>query len=125
MHLYDIPLIFILIGLALYGGLGGADFGAGGWQLFAGKGEQARQSRDESHRSMAPVWEANHVWLIFVITVTWTSYPVAFGSIASTLALPLFVAGIGIVFRGITYALRAGAQSVGELRRVDLAFSLA
>jgi cytochrome d ubiquinol oxidase subunit II len=73
---------------------------------------------------MAPVWEANHVWLIFVLTVTWTAYPLAFGSIASTLEIPLFLAGIGIVFRGAAYALRAGASSARELRVIDTAFSL-
>jgi cytochrome bd ubiquinol oxidase subunit II len=58
---------------------------------------------------MAPVWEANHVWLIFVLVVAWTAYPTAFGSIASTLALPLFVAAVGIILRGTAYALRSGA----------------
>jgi len=124
MHLYDIPMIFILIGLALYAVLAGADFGAGLWQLLAGSGERAARIRDHAHHSMAPVWEANHVWLIFVLTVTWTAYPVAFGSIASTLAVPLFIAGIGIVFRGAAYALRAGTASRRELRAIDLAFSL-
>jgi cytochrome bd ubiquinol oxidase subunit II len=124
MHLYDIPMFFILIGLALYAVLAGADFGAGLWQLLAGSGEHARRVRDHAHDSMAPVWEANHVWLIFVITVSWTAYPVAFGSIASTLAVPLFVAAIGIVFRGAAYALRAGTASRRELRVIDAAFSI-
>jgi cytochrome d ubiquinol oxidase subunit II len=58
---------------------------------------------------MAPVWEANHVWLIFVLVVTWTAYPTAFGSIASTLAVALFIAAVGIILRGTAYALRSGA----------------
>ncbi len=124
MHLYDIPMIFILVGLALYAVLGGADFGAGVWQLLAGSGPRAARVRDHAHHSMAPVWEANHVWLIFVVTVMWTAYPVALGSIASTLAVPFFIAGIGIVFRGATYALRAGTASHRELRGIDLAFSI-
>jgi cytochrome d ubiquinol oxidase subunit II len=52
------------------------------------------------------VWEANHVWLIFVLVVCWTCYPVAFGSITSTLAIPLLIAAVGIILRGSTYALR-------------------
>jgi cytochrome d ubiquinol oxidase subunit II len=60
---------------------------------------------------MGPVWEANHVWLIFVLVVCWTAYPVAFGSITSTLALPLLIAAIGIIFRGAAYALRGVADS--------------
>jgi cytochrome d ubiquinol oxidase subunit II len=73
---------------------------------------------------MAPVWEANHVWLIFVLTVFWTSYPKAFGSIASTLAIPLFIALLGIIFRGAAYALRAGAATPHESGRIDTIFSL-
>jgi len=107
MHLYDLPLVLALIGLAFYMVLAGADFGAGFWQLTAGKGRQADEIRDHAYHAMAPVWEANHVWLIFVLTVVWTAYPIAFGSIASTLSIPLFIAGIGIVLRGGAYALRA------------------
>jgi cytochrome bd ubiquinol oxidase subunit II len=119
MHLYDVPLIFALVGLALYTVLGGADFGAGFWQLVAGKGERGDAIRDHAHHAMAPVWEANHVWLIFVLTVVWTAYPVAFGSIASTLSIPLFIAAIGIILRGGAYALRAGTTTPRERRRVD------
>jgi len=124
MHLYDLPLAFALVGLALYAVLGGADFGAGFWQLVAGRGRRADEIRDHAHHAMAPVWEANHVWLIFVLTVIWTAYPAAFGSIASTLSIPLFVAGIGIVLRGGAYALRAGTTTTGEQRRVDTVFAL-
>ncbi|HTZ85820.1 MAG TPA: cytochrome d ubiquinol oxidase subunit II [Solirubrobacteraceae bacterium] len=124
MHLYAIPLIFVLIGLVLYAVLAGADFGAGFWQLLAGPGERGAPIRDYAHKAMAPVWEANHVWLIFVLTVTWTAYPSAFGAIASTLCVPLFIAGLGIVMRGATYALRAGTASVREQDRVDLVFAL-
>jgi cytochrome d ubiquinol oxidase subunit II len=124
MYLYELPLSFALVGLALYMVLGGADFGAGFWQLVAGKGERADEIRDHAHQAMAPVWEANHVWLIFVLTVVWTAYPAAFGSIASTLSIPLFLAGIGIVLRGGAYALRAGTATTGERRRVDTVFAL-
>ena len=86
LHLYEIPLILALVGLAFYVVLGGADFGAGWWQLTAGKGPHAAAIRDHAHAAIAPVWEANHVWLVFVLTVVWTAYPAAFGSIASTLS---------------------------------------
>jgi cytochrome bd ubiquinol oxidase subunit II len=124
VHLYDLPLLFALIGLAFYTVLAGADFGAGWWQLAAGKGPDADSIRDHAHRAMGPVWEANHVWLIFVITVVWTAYPVAFGSIASTLSIPLFIAAVGIIFRGTAYALRAGASTKRELSAIDTAFAL-
>jgi cytochrome d ubiquinol oxidase subunit II len=69
------------------------------------------------------VWEANHVWLIFVLTVAWTCYPGAFGSIVSTLAVPLLIAAIGIIFRGTTYALRSQLER-GEGRGVELVENL-
>ncbi|TMK98502.1 MAG: cytochrome d ubiquinol oxidase subunit II [Actinobacteria bacterium] len=119
MHLYDVPLAFALVGLVLYTVLAGADFGAGAWRLLAGRGGVGERIRDHAHHSMGPVWEANHVWLIFVLTVMWTAYPAAFGSIASTLSVPLLLAAIGIIVRGAAYALRTGAQTPRELRAID------
>jgi cytochrome d ubiquinol oxidase subunit II len=124
VHLYELPLVFVLIGLVFYVVLAGADFGAGFWQLFAGRGASGASVRDHAHDSIAPVWEANHVWLIFVLTVTWTAYPVAFGAIASTLSVPLFIAAIGIVLRGAAYALRAGSASVRERLPIDAVFAV-
>jgi cytochrome bd ubiquinol oxidase subunit II len=77
--------------------------------------------RDHAHDAMAPVWEANHVWLIFVLVVTWTAYPAAFGSLASTLCVALFLAGLGIIVRGAAYALRSGTTDLHEVRRIDMA----
>jgi len=119
MHLYDLPLVFAGIGLVLYTVLAGADFGAGFWQLFPGRGEPGRRIRDHAHDSMAPVWEANHVWLIFVITVIWTAYPVVFASVASTLTVPFLIAALGIVLRGTAYATRSGSASSRETAAID------
>jgi cytochrome d ubiquinol oxidase subunit II len=114
MHLADVPALLILLGLAAYVVFAGADFGAGLWYLLAGPGRRGRTIRDFSYHAMAPVWEANHVWLIYVLVVAWTAYPTAFGSIASTLALPLFIAAVGIILRGTAYALRSGAEQDRE-----------
>jgi cytochrome d ubiquinol oxidase subunit II len=124
VFLRSLPLVFVLAGVALYTVLGGADFGAGFWQLFAGRNERGERVREFAHHSMGPVWEANHVWLVFVLTVFWTSYPKAFGSLASTLAVALFIALLGIIFRGAAYAFRAGASTDRELGRIDTIFSL-
>jgi cytochrome d ubiquinol oxidase subunit II len=118
MSLKDVPMVFVLAGLAIYTVLGGADFGAGMWQLVAGGGERGDRIRDRAHDALAPVWEANHVWILFVITVSWTAYPSAFASAASTLSVALFIAGLGIIFRGASYALRAGAESAKGIDRV-------
>jgi cytochrome bd ubiquinol oxidase subunit II len=100
--LADVPIVFMLVGLAAYTVLAGADFGAGFWTLVS----RRVAIRDHARHAIGPVWEANHVWLIFVLVVCWTAYPVAFGSITSTLAVPLFVAAVGIILRGAAYALR-------------------
>jgi cytochrome d ubiquinol oxidase subunit II len=121
--LYLLPLVFALIGLALYGVLAGADFGAGFWQLTAGGGPAADRLRQRAHDSMGPVWEANHVWLIFVLTVFWTAYPKAFGSIASTLSVALLIALVGILLRGAAYALRSAADAGGQ-RMIDTVFGV-
>ena len=124
MDLYEIPLLLALGALILYTVLGGADFGAGFWQLVAGRGPRAARIRDHAHDSMGPVWEANHLWLIFVLVIMWTAYPLAFGSIGSTLCVPLFVAAVGIILRGAAYALRAGAATPREMGSIDMLFSL-
>jgi cytochrome d ubiquinol oxidase subunit II len=123
MSLAEVPVVVILAGLALYSVLAGADFGAGFWQLTGGSSPRGRELREHAHHSIGPVWEANHVWLIFVLVVCWTAYPTAFGSIASTLAIPLFIAGIGIVLRGTAYALRSGAGSDREERALERGFA--
>jgi cytochrome d ubiquinol oxidase subunit II len=120
LDLAEIPLLLMLLGLVAYAVLAGADFGAGGWQLAGGTGERDKEIREHAHHAMGPVWEANHVWLIFVLVVCWTAYPEAFGSIMSTLSIPLFIAGIGIILRGTAYALRSGTASLREQRRVEV-----
>src|SRR3954470_6126963 len=119
MALTAVPLVFVLVGLTCYIVLAGADFGAAIWQVSAPQTPQGRRIRDFAHNVMAPVWEANHVWLIFVLTVTWTAYPAAFGSIASTLAIPLLLAALGIVIRGAAYAVSAGTSGPRQTRDVD------
>src|SRR3979409_2541165 len=99
--------------------LAGADFGAAIWQVPAPRTPAGQQLRDFAHHAMAPVWEANHVWLIFVLTVTWTAYPAAFGSLASTLVVALSVAAFGIIVRGAAYAVASGTSDPQELRRID------
>src|SRR3954463_12679325 len=106
--LAEVPLLLIGLGLAAYAVLAGADFGAGVWTLLA-RGSDADEQREQAHHSIGPVWEANHVWLVFVLVVAWTAYPVAFASIASTLIVPLGLAAIGIILRGATYAVRSTA----------------
>src|SRR3954466_1618350 len=113
-----------LIGLTAYVVLGGADFGAGFWDLTAGGAQRGAPVRAMVKREMAPVWEANHVWLIFVLVMLWTAFPEAFGSITSTLAVPLFVAALGIVLRGGAFALKGEAGTIREARALGATFAL-
>jgi len=118
-----VPVAFILAGMAAYTVLAGADFGAGLWTLFA-FGPSGHRVRDQARHAMGPVWEANHVWLVFVLVVCWTAYPVAFGSITSTLAAPLLIAAIGIIFRGAAYALRGVADTSRAARGAENLFAV-
>ena len=114
-----------LLALTGYVVLGGADFGAGFWDLTAGGAERGAPVRAMIKRAMSPVWEANHVWLIFLLVVLWTGFPEAFGSITSTLAIPLFVAALGIVLRGGAFALKGEAATIAEARALGATFALA
>src|SRR5919107_3494693 len=121
----EIPAILILAGLAAYSILAGADFGAGLWTLLARPGRMsAEATRDHARHAMGPVWEANHVWLIFVLVVCWTAYPGAFGSITSTLAVPLFIALLGIILRGTAYAVRGQLEAARGQRAIERVFAL-
>jgi cytochrome bd ubiquinol oxidase subunit II len=102
----DVCAAILWFGVTLYAIFGGADFGAGVWDLLAGSGERAERVRGQIDRSIGPVWEANHVWLIFVLVVLWTAFPTAFSAIMTTLYIPLALAALGIVLRGSSFAFR-------------------
>ena len=120
MTLAEVPLVLMLVGLTAYAVLGGADFGAAFWQL----GARSEARREHAYRAMGPVWEANHVWLIFVLAICWTAYPEAFASIFSTLTVPLFIAAVGIILRGTAYAVHAGTAREIERQAIDAVFSV-
>jgi cytochrome bd ubiquinol oxidase subunit II len=120
----ELAAALTLVGLTAYVVLGGADFGAGFWDLTAGGAERGAPVRAMIKRAMSPVWEANHVWLIFVLVMLWTAFPEAFGSITSTLAFPLFLAALGIVLRGGAFALKGEAATIAEARALGATFAL-
>jgi cytochrome d ubiquinol oxidase subunit II len=97
-------------GATMYAVFGGADFGAGLWSLVAGRGARGRRSRELVDWAIGPVWEANHVWLIFVLVVLWTGFPTAFEAIFSTAFIPLSLAALGIVLRGAGFAFHKTAK---------------
>ena len=94
----------------MYAVFGGADFGAGFWSLIAGGGERGKRPRALIDWAIGPVWEANHVWLIFVLVVLWTGFPSAFEAVFSTLFIPLSLAAFGIVLRGAGFAFQHTAR---------------
>jgi cytochrome bd ubiquinol oxidase subunit II len=96
----------LLAGVTLYAVLGGADFGGGLWDLLAGGDRRGQAPRGLIDESITPVWEANHVWLVFDLVIVWTAFPLAFAAVMTTLALPLWLAVAGIVLRGAGFAFR-------------------
>src|SRR3954449_5830252 len=111
------------MGALLYAVFGGADFGAGLWALIAGSGERGRRARGLIDWAIGPVWESNHVWLIFVLVVLWTAFSVAFESIMSTLFIPLSLAAFGIVLRGSGFAFQQLAPRVRGRRISEYLFA--
>jgi cytochrome d ubiquinol oxidase subunit II len=116
--------VVLLLALTAYAVFAGADFGAGFWDLVSGGAERGRRPRELIERSIGPVWEANHVWLIFVLVVTWTAFPDAYASIWLTLFVPLTIAALGIVLRGACFAFRKVVESTAWQRVFGAAFAI-
>jgi len=113
------------LSLTAYAVLAGADFGGGVWDVFATGPRQAAQ-RQAIAEAMGPVWEANHVWLIFMIVGLFTCFPAAFAALALSLFAPFTIALIGIVLRGAAFAFRAHArEAIGPIEPWGAVFGAA
>ena len=113
----------LLAGVTLYAVLGGADFGGGLWDLLAGTTRRGRAPRALIDESITPVWEANHVWLVFDLVIFWTAFPHAFAAVMTALALPLWLAAAGIVLRGAGFAFRKEITRLSLQRAAGAAFA--
>jgi len=116
--------VVLFFGVTAYALFGGADFGAGIWDLVAGGAERGARPRALIDHSIGPVWEANHVWLIFCLVVLWTAFSEAFASITLTLFVPLTLAALGIVLRGSSFAFRKAVFRTRDRRNFGAAFAL-
>ena len=114
----------LLAGVTLYALLGGADFGGGLWDLTAGGYRRGRAARQLIDATITPVWEANHVWLVFILVIFWGSFPGAFAAVMTAAALPLWLAVLGIVLRGAGFAFRKEVETVRWQRVFGAAFAL-
>lgn len=115
----------MLISLIFYALLGGADYGGGVWDLFA-FGKRSKEQRELIAKAISPVWEANHVWLILVIVILFTAFPIAFAAVATALHIPLTLMLIGIVLRGTAFTFRTYDSKQDHVqKRWSLVFSIA
>jgi cytochrome bd ubiquinol oxidase subunit II len=119
----EMMLAVLWLGLTAYVLFGGADFGAGVWDLLAGGAERGRARRALIEHSIGPVWEANHVWLIFVIVLTWTGFPEVFAAVASTLYIPLTLVALGVIARGAAFAFRKVSTELWQRRLFGATFA--
>src|SRR5256885_11772704 len=110
-------LIILWLSLIVYAVLGGADFGGGIWDFFA-FGQEAQRQRRLIGQALGPVWEANHVWLIFLIVGLFTAFPPAFSILSTALFVPFTLAVIGIVLRGAAFMFRGQADDATTSRRI-------
>jgi cytochrome d ubiquinol oxidase subunit II len=115
----------IVLALNAYVLMGGADYGGGVWDLFA-TGARRDAQRELISESIAPIWEANHVWLIVVVVMLFTGFPSAFATLGTVLHIPLTVMLIGIVLRGSSFVFRSyGPQTTLNRRRWGTTFAAA
>jgi cytochrome bd ubiquinol oxidase subunit II len=119
-----VAAVVLFIGVIAYAVLGGADYGAGFWDLTAGGARRGRGPRHLVDESLAPVWEANHVWLIFCLVMVWTAFPTAFAATMTTLYIPLGLAALGIVVRGAGFAFRKVMVRTDQQRLTGAAFAI-
>jgi cytochrome d ubiquinol oxidase subunit II len=112
------------VGGTFYALFGGADFGGGFWDLVAGGARRGERPRALIQRSLTPVWEANHVWLIFILVVLWTAFPPAFSAVMTTLYVPLALAALGIVLRGSGFAFRKSIEGLSGRRAAGATFAI-
>jgi cytochrome bd ubiquinol oxidase subunit II len=115
--------VVLMLAVVAYAVFGGADFGAGFWDLIAGGPDRGSRPRQVIERAIGPVWEGNHVWLIFIFVVLWTAFPEAYASITLTLYVPLAIAALGIVLRGASFAFRKAVVSIRYRRLFGAAFA--
>ena len=115
--------VLLFVAVTAYAVFGGADFGAGFWDLVAGGAERGERPREVIDHSIGPVWEANHVWLIFIFVVLWTGFSEAYASITLTLFVPLTLAAFGIVLRGSSFAFRKTVFRTRDRRNFGAAFA--
>ncbi|MEV7617763.1 cytochrome d ubiquinol oxidase subunit II [Streptomyces sp. NPDC089799] len=120
----DLVAVVMLLGVAAYACAGGTDYGAGFWDLTAGGAERGRRPRGLIDHAMAPVWEVNNVWLIFVFVIMWTGFPVFFQAVFSSMWLPLALAAVGIVLRGAGFALRKPTRRIAGRRVYGAVFAV-
>ena len=112
------------VALTAYVLLGGADFGAGWWALLTGRSRYGSRQRELIDHSIGPVWEANHVWLIFVIVLCWSGFPAVFASVSSTMYIPLTLVALGIIARGSAFAFRKASTATAQRRAYGSVFAL-
>jgi len=119
-----IVAIVLVIALIMYAILGGTDYGVGVWVLFS-HGKRGMLQRDVISRTISPIWEANHVWLILINIVLFTAYPLAYGTIVKALFIPLSLVLIGIVMRGAAYTFKNYNDNKKEAREWAELFGIA
>jgi cytochrome d ubiquinol oxidase subunit II len=123
MNVVDVVAMLLFFGIVMYACFGGADFGVGFWDLTAGKDSHGGKLRSLIDHSIGPVWEANHVWLVFVLVYLWSGFPSGFAAIMETLWIPFSLAGLGIVLRGAAFAFRKFAPTMAYARFYGVLFA--
>lgn len=110
--------VLLWLSLITYATLGGADFGGGIWDLFS-LGPEQEDKRQLIVKALGPVWEANNVWLIFLVVGLYVDFPVVAATLATSLFIPFSLALIGVVLRGASFAFRTHFSNAVSMKEMS------
>ena len=114
-----IAVILLWLSIIIYAAFGGADFGGGVWYFFIfGFSPKAQAQRELIARAIGPVWEANNVWLVYLVVGLYTAFPSVAAILATALFIPFSLALIGVVLRGAAFAFESHIPQSVEVREV-------
>ncbi len=123
MTLADAVAAVLFLAVIAYAVFGGADFGSGVWDLTAGRASRGAPLRRLVDHAIGPVWEANHVWLVFVLVFLWGGFPEPFTDLMRATAIPMWLAALGIVARGAAFAFRKYSPTMAWAQVAGIVFA--
>ena len=103
-----LPVVFaglMALAMLIYVVLDGYDLGVG--VLLNGGSDQ---EKDMMIASIGPFWDANETWLVLGVGILLIAFPMAHGTILSSLYLEVAIMLVGLTLRGVAFDFRVKAR---------------